>query len=160
MWGFKNLFQKLNFLGDFWEKAFFWPIFVFFRTWFFRPPYFIIFFILTNCSRVNDPPIMGYFKVAISDKTDFWGLKYPPEVAVEHKTCSFKCKTHVRVILSHKKGQGGVREDQNMAQKYPKCQIVKNGDSCKMVTRQEKILKKTQNSAKKTAFSSKIPQEI
>ena len=29
-----------------------------------------------------------------------------------------------------------------------------------MVTRQEKILKKTQNSAKKTAFSSKIPQEI
>ena len=45
-------------------------------------------FILTNRSCVNDLPILAQKqpKVAIFDKTDFWGLKYPPEVGVYHKT--------------------------------------------------------------------------
>ena len=36
-------------------------------------------FILTNRSCVNDPPILAQKqpKVAIFDKTDFWGLKFP-----------------------------------------------------------------------------------
>ena len=36
------------------------------------------------------PPILNpkQPKVAIFDKIDFWGLKYPPEMQVQHKTCS------------------------------------------------------------------------
>ena len=38
--------------------------------------------ILTNRSCVNDTPILAQKqqKMAIFDKTDFWGLKYPLEV--------------------------------------------------------------------------------
>ena len=35
-------------------------------------------------------------------KIDFSGLKYPPEVLVELKTCSTICGTHVQTILNHK----------------------------------------------------------
>ena len=35
-------------------------------------------------------------------KIDFSGLKYPPEVLVELKTCSTICRTHVKTILNHK----------------------------------------------------------
>ena len=33
--------------------------------------------------------------MAIFVKINFWGLKSPPEVPVELKTCSIKCRTHV-----------------------------------------------------------------
>ena len=61
-------------------------------------------FILTNRSRVNDPPILAQKqqKMAIFDKTDFWGLKYPLEVRVQHETCSTICGTPVPSILNHK----------------------------------------------------------
>ena len=39
-------------------------------------------------------------------KIDFWGLKYPPEVLVELKTCSTICRTHVQAILDQKKLTG------------------------------------------------------
>ena len=61
-------------------------------------------------------------KRAIFAKIDFWGLKYPPEVLVEFKTCSTICVTHVHTILNQKKltrSTMGVREGQNMAQNYP-----------------------------------------
>ena len=57
-------------------------------------------------------------KMAIFAKINFWGLKYPPEVLVELKTCSAICGTHVHTILNHKDLTGstvGVREGQNMA---------------------------------------------
>ena len=43
---------------------------------------------MTNRSRINNPPILTQKqpKVAIFDKTDFWGLKYSPEVRVKRKT--------------------------------------------------------------------------
>ena len=40
--------------------------------------------------------------MAIFDKIDFSGLKYPPEVLVELKTCSTICDTHVHTILNQK----------------------------------------------------------
>ena len=40
--------------------------------------------------------------MAIFVKIDFWGLKYPPEVLVELKTCSTIYGTHVHTILNHK----------------------------------------------------------
>merc|ERR1711873_137061 len=46
------------------------------------------------------------------------GLKYPPEVRVQHETCSTICGTHVQAILNQKilTGlAGGVREGQNSA---------------------------------------------
>ena len=57
-------------------------------------------------------------KVAIFDKTDFLGLKYPPEARVEPKTCSTICGTSVLAISYHKNSAGtagGAREGQNMA---------------------------------------------
>ena len=50
------------------------------------------------------------------------GLKYPPEVRVEHKTCSTACWTPVQAILDEiflTRLAGGVREVQNMAQNAP-----------------------------------------
>ena len=50
------------------------------------------------------------------------GLKYPPEVRVEHKTCSTICGTPVQAILDENfltRLAGGVREGQNMAQNAP-----------------------------------------
>ena len=44
------------------------------------------------------------------------GQKYPPEVQVQHETCSTICGTHVQAILNQKKFTGlagGVREGQN-----------------------------------------------
>ena len=40
--------------------------------------------------------------MAIFDKTDFWDLKYLPQVRVEHKSCSTICRTPVPAILNHK----------------------------------------------------------
>ena len=76
--------------------------------------------ILTNRSRVNDPPILAQKqqKMAIFDKTDFWGIKYPPEMRVEYKTCSTICGTPVPAILNHKnstRSAEGAMEGQNMA---------------------------------------------
>ena len=44
--------------------------------------------ISTNRSRVNDPPILAQKqpKMAIFEKADYWGLKDPLEVRVQHKT--------------------------------------------------------------------------
>ena len=69
--------KKVFFLHGFWNKAFF------------RPTYFIKKFILTNRSCVNDLPILTQKqpKLANFDKTDFLGLKFPPEMRVEPKTC-------------------------------------------------------------------------
>ena len=50
------------------------------------------------------------------------GLKSPPEVRVEHKTCSTICGTPVQAILDEiflTRLAGGVREGQNMAQNAP-----------------------------------------
>ena len=58
-------------------------------------------------------------KMEIFAKIDFRGLKYPPEVLVELKTCSAICGTHVHTILNHKDLTGsavGVREGQNTEQ--------------------------------------------
>ena len=55
-------------------------------------------------------------KVAIFDKTDFWGLKYPLEVRIQHETCSTKYGTPVPAILDHKNSTGSAgeaRESQN-----------------------------------------------
>ena len=43
---------------------------------------------MTNRSRVNDPPILAQKqpKMAIFEKADYWGLKDPLEVRVQHKT--------------------------------------------------------------------------
>ena len=60
--------------------------------------------------------------MAIFAKIDFRGLKYPPEVLVELKTCSTICETHVQTILNHNNltgSAGGVWEDQNMAENCP-----------------------------------------
>ena len=64
-------------------------------------------FILTNRSRVKDLPILAQKqqKMAIFDKTDFWGLKYPPEMRVKHKTCSTICETPVPAILKIRLGR-------------------------------------------------------
>ena len=56
----------------------------------------------------------GYFLT----KLTFGALNTPPEVWVEHKTCSTICGTPVPAILNHKnstKSAGGAREGQNMA---------------------------------------------
>ena len=50
------------------------------------------------------------------------GLEYPPEVRVEHKTCSTMCGTPVQAILDEiflTRLAGGVREGQNMAKNAP-----------------------------------------
>ena len=57
--------------------------------------------------------------MAIFDKIDFSGLKYPPEKLVELKTYSAIYRTHVQTILNHKDLTGsavGVREGQNTEQ--------------------------------------------
>ena len=75
---------------------------------------------MTNRSCVSNPPILTQKqqKVAIFQKTDFLGLKYPPEARVEPKTCSTICGTSVLAISNHKNSAGtagGAREGQNMA---------------------------------------------
>ena len=50
------------------------------------------------------------------------GLKYPPEVRIQHETCSTINWTHVQATLDQKNLTGlagGVREGQNMAQNGP-----------------------------------------
>ena len=39
----------------------------------------------------------------IAPKLTLEGLKYPPEVPVEHKTCSTVCKTPLQAILDKEK---------------------------------------------------------
>ena len=51
------------------------------------------------------------------------GQKYPPEVRVQHETCSTICGTPVQAILDQKNLTGlagGVREGQNIAQNVPR----------------------------------------
>ena len=55
-------------------------------------------------------------KVPIFDKTDFLGLKYPPKVRVEPKTCSTICGTH----KNSTEPAAEAREGQNTAQKCTK----------------------------------------
>ena len=60
--------------------------------------------------------------MAIFDKTDFWGLKYPLEMRLQHEKCSTIYGTPVQAILDPKdltRLAGGVREGQNMARKRP-----------------------------------------
>ena len=50
------------------------------------------------------------------------GLKYPPEVRLQHETCSTICGTHVQAILNQKNLTGlagGVREGQNRSKYCP-----------------------------------------
>ena len=57
--------------------------------------------------------------MAIFADIELWGLKYPPEVLFEPKTCSTICRTHVQTILNPKDLTGsavGVRESQNTVQ--------------------------------------------
>ena len=55
----------------------------------YQPPYFIKKIISTNRSRVNDPPILAQKqpKMDIFEKNEYWGLKDPLEVRVQHGTC-------------------------------------------------------------------------
>ena len=69
---------------------------------------------------VNDPPTSTpkQPKLAIFDKTDSLGLKSPPQVRVEPKTCSTVCGTPVPAILSHRNWTrlaGGAKKGQNIA---------------------------------------------
>ena len=51
------------------------------------------------------------------------GQKYPPEVRVQHETCSTICGTPVQAILDQKNLTGlagGVREGQNIAPNGPR----------------------------------------
>ena len=60
--------------------------------------------------------------MAIFAEIDFRGIKYPPEVLVELKTCSTICGTHVQTILNHNNLTGlagGVWEGQNIAENCP-----------------------------------------
>ena len=55
-------------------------------------------------------------------KLTFEGLKYPQKARVEDKKCSSMCGTTVQAIsdLKNLTGlAGGVREDQNVHQKWP-----------------------------------------
>ena len=54
----------------------------------YQPPYFIKKIISTNRSRVKDPHFLlqKQPKMAIFEKVDYWGLKDPLEVRVQHKT--------------------------------------------------------------------------
>ena len=54
----------------------------------YQPPYFIKKFISTNRSRVKDPHFLAkkQQKMPIFEKVDYWGLKDPLEVRVQHKT--------------------------------------------------------------------------
>ena len=64
------------------------------------------------------------------------GLKYPPEVRVQHETCSTICGTHVQAILDQKnltRLVGGVREGQNMAQNGPRLYIFLASEPTKWV---------------------------
>ena len=57
----------------------------------YQPPYFIKKFISTNRSRVKDPHFLAkkQQKMAIFEKTEYWGLKDPLEVRVQHGTCIY-----------------------------------------------------------------------
>ena len=62
--------------------------------------------------------VIGVFWPKIPLNLTSEGLKYPPEVRVQHETCSTICGTHVQAILDQKnltRLAGGVREGQNMA---------------------------------------------
>ena len=132
--------SKVQCPGGFLRKGVFFGRFLVVTTWFFRPPFLYFFFILTNYSCINDPPMMGYSnlksaKSGYFDKTEFLGLIYPPKWGLNIKHVVYMQDT-IPVILSHKNATGsakGVRKGKNMAPKCPKCQNVKNGDSCKNV---------------------------
>ena len=56
--------------------------------------------------------------MAIFDKTDTWGLKYPLEVRVQHETCSTICRTPITAILNPKNltgSAGGVKKQPKVA---------------------------------------------
>ena len=65
--------------------------------------------------------IIGVFWPKIPLNLTSEGLKYPQEVRVPHETCSTICRTPVQAILDQKNLTGlagGVKEGQNMAQKW------------------------------------------
>ena len=68
----------------------------------------------------HNPPILAQKqqKMAIFDKTDFWGLKYPLEVWVQHKICSTICGTPVPAILNHKNLREGVQRMEILGKQY------------------------------------------
>ena len=57
---------------------------------------------------MNDPPILAQKqqKMAIFEKADFRGLKYPLEVQVKDEICSTICGTPVPAILDHENSTG------------------------------------------------------
>ena len=83
---------------------------------------------ILTCIRLNIPQVTPKWGVNFWPKTAkngnfcqnrLLGLKYPPEVLVELKTCSTICGTHVHTILNNKDLTGltvGVREGQNTEQ--------------------------------------------
>ena len=73
---------------------------------------------MTNRSRVKDPHILAQKqpKMAIFEKADYWGLKDPLEVRVQHETCSTMCGTPFPAILNQKKltgPAGGAKNSKN-----------------------------------------------
>ena len=54
----------------------------------YQPPYFIKKIISTNRSRVKDPHFLAkkQQKMPIFEKVEYWGLKDPLEVRVQHET--------------------------------------------------------------------------
>ena len=85
-------------LGPFWENAFF--VFLYYK--------------------IKQKTSQNRAKIPLNITSE--GLKYPPEVGVQHETCSTICGTHVQAILNQKNltGLAGVvREDQNRSKYCP-----------------------------------------
>ena len=87
-------------------------------------------FLKPNCRKLQDnsknvsPKIGSKGPKKLSQI--FRGPKIPPEVRVQHETCSTICGTPVQAILNQKKLTGlagGVKEGQNMAQNGPRFYI-------------------------------------
>ena len=76
--------------------------------------------ILTNRSRVKDPHFLAkkQQKMAIFEKTEYWGLKDPLEVRVQHGTCIYMGDT----FSSHFEPKKFDRVDRR-GQKQPKLGI-------------------------------------
>ena len=75
-----------------------------------RPPHHFVLVIIFALANV-----FVFVIIAIFDKTDFWGLKYPVEVRVQYKTCSTICGTPVPAILNPKnstRSAGGAKNSQ------------------------------------------------
>ena len=167
-WG---IFQKNRFLGSVFgvfscSAAISEPICMKFwlpgKNWFFTPPYFIKKFISTNRSRVKDPHFLAkkQQKMAFFEKTEYWGLKDPLEVRVQHGTCIYMGDTFSRHFEPKKFNRVGRR-----GQKQPKLGIFEGTNigsqnfmhiGSEMATLQEKNPKMDP----KKRFFWKIPQDF